>query len=92
MFNSDFEKRAIKASAEVQSLIGCGVTFHPARDPRATFEIIRLYLEAGGKAEKCIMSHLDRKSTPYKQYLAKILLEIVCLYCDKIILFKKEYS
>lgn len=32
-----------------------------ARDPRAPFEIIRLYLEAGGKADKCIMSHLDRK-------------------------------
>lgn len=59
-FNLDFEKRAIQASAEVQSTLGCGVTFHPARDPRAPFEIIRLYLEAGGKADKCIMSHLDR--------------------------------
>lgn len=26
---TDFEKRAIKASAEVQSVLGCGVTFHP---------------------------------------------------------------
>lgn len=35
--------------------------FHTvARDARAPFEIIRLYLEAGGKADKCIMSHLDR--------------------------------
>lgn len=32
-----------------------------ARDPRAPFEVIRLYLEAGGKTDKCIMSHLDRK-------------------------------
>lgn len=28
---SDFEKRAIKASAEVQSALGCGVTFHPGK-------------------------------------------------------------
>ncbi|XP_031620564.1 phosphotriesterase-related protein [Contarinia nasturtii] len=57
---SDFEKRAIKASADVQSALGCAVTFHPARDSRAPFEIMRLYLEAGGKADKCVMSHLDR--------------------------------
>lgn len=31
------------------------------RNPQAPFEIIRLYLEAGGKANKCVMSHLDRK-------------------------------
>lgn len=37
-------------------------TYISARDPQAPFEIIRLYLEAGGKADKCIMSHLDRKS------------------------------
>lgn len=28
-FHLDFEKRAIQASAEVQSSLGCGVTFHP---------------------------------------------------------------
>lgn len=31
------------------------------RDAKAPFEIVRTYLEAGGKADKCIMSHLDRK-------------------------------
>lgn len=30
-------------------------------DPKAPFEVARLYLEAGGKASKCIMSHLDSK-------------------------------
>lgn len=40
--------------------MGCGVSFHPGRDPQAPFEILRLYLEAGGKANKCVMSHLDR--------------------------------
>jgi len=57
---NDFEKKAIKATAEVQEALGCGVSFHPGRHPDAPFEIVRLYLEAGGKAEKCVMSHLDR--------------------------------
>ncbi|GAB0088381.1 Phosphotriesterase-related protein [Sergentomyia squamirostris] len=56
----DFEKKAIKATGEIQEVIGCGVSFHPGPNEEAPFEIIRLYLEAGGKASKCIMSHLDR--------------------------------
>ncbi|GAB0088382.1 Phosphotriesterase-related protein [Sergentomyia squamirostris] len=56
----DFEKKAIKATGEIQEVIGCGVSFHPGRSEEAPFEIIRLYLEAGGKASKCVMSHLDR--------------------------------
>uniref|UniRef100_A0A1A9V2L1 Uncharacterized protein n=1 Tax=Glossina austeni TaxID=7395 RepID=A0A1A9V2L1_GLOAU len=46
----DFEKRAIKATAEVQELFVCGVSFHPGRNAAAPFEIIRLYLEAGVNA------------------------------------------
>lgn len=57
----DFEKRAVRATAETQEALGCGVSFHPDRNPEAPFEIIRLYLEAGGSIEKCVMSHLDRK-------------------------------
>lgn len=57
---SNFERRAIQATAEVQSEVKCGVSFHPGRDPRAPFEIVRIYLEAGGDAKKCVMSHLDR--------------------------------
>lgn len=55
-----FERRSIQATAEVQSHLKCGVSFHPGRDPRAPFEILRIYLEAGGDASKCVMSHLDR--------------------------------
>ena len=58
---TDFEKQAIRATGEIQEVLGCGVSFHPGRDAKAPFEIMRLYLEAGGKAEKCVMSHLDRK-------------------------------
>ncbi|XP_026487245.2 phosphotriesterase-related protein [Vanessa tameamea] len=56
----DFERKAILAAGEVQAQVGCGVSFHPHRVPEAPFEIIRLYLEAGGKVHKAVMSHLDR--------------------------------
>lgn len=60
---SDFEKRSILATAEVQSNLKYGVSFHPGRDsPNSPFEIMRIYLEAGGDANKCVMSHLDREN------------------------------
>ena len=65
---SDFEKRSILATAEVQSNLKCGVSFHPGRDsPNSPFEIMRIYLEAGGAADKCVMSHLDRKFGHFMQ-------------------------
>ncbi|XP_026733738.1 phosphotriesterase-related protein isoform X2 [Trichoplusia ni] len=57
----EFERRAIRAAGELQPQVGCGVSFHPHRNPEAPFEIIRLYCEAGGSADKVVMSHLDRK-------------------------------
>lgn len=57
---TSFEKKAIQATAETQCVLNCPVTFHPGRDKDAPAEIVRLYLEAGGKADKCVMSHLDR--------------------------------
>ncbi|XP_017144442.1 phosphotriesterase-related protein [Drosophila miranda] len=56
----EFEKNSIKATGEIQEVLGCGVSFHPHRDAQAPFDIMRLYLEAGGRAQKCVMSHLDR--------------------------------
>lgn len=58
---TNFERQAIQATAEVQAALKCGVSFHPGRDPRAPFDILRVYLEAGGDASKCVMSHLDRE-------------------------------
>ncbi|KAG5684564.1 hypothetical protein PVAND_013789 [Polypedilum vanderplanki] len=55
-----FERRSIEATAEVQSMLKCGVSFHPGRDPKAPFDIMRIYLEAGGDPNKSVMSHLDR--------------------------------
>ncbi|CAG9788269.1 unnamed protein product [Diatraea saccharalis] len=56
----DLEIKAIKAAGELQETLKCGVSFHPHRVTEAPFEIIRLYLEAGGAADKAVMSHLDR--------------------------------
>uniref|UniRef100_A0A1A9WQ53 Phosphotriesterase-related protein n=1 Tax=Glossina brevipalpis TaxID=37001 RepID=A0A1A9WQ53_9MUSC len=65
----DFEKRAIKATGEIQEVLGCGVSFHPGRNADAPFEILRLYLEAGGKANKCVVSHMDRTILDFDQLL-----------------------
>jgi len=51
----------IKATAAVQMDTGAPVTFHPGRHPKAPFEIMRIFLEAGGRPENTIMSHLDRR-------------------------------
>ncbi|XP_020289158.1 phosphotriesterase-related protein [Pseudomyrmex gracilis] len=56
----DFEKRAIRATGELQEQLRCPVSFHPGRDASAPAEILRLYQEAGGNSEKAIMSHIDR--------------------------------
>ncbi|XP_041986889.1 phosphotriesterase-related protein [Aricia agestis] len=56
----DFERKAIKAAGELQAQLGFPVSYHPHRVPEAPFEIIRLYLEAGGRPDKVVMSHLDR--------------------------------
>lgn len=51
----------IAASADVQNSVGCAVSFHPGRSAESPFEILRLFQEAGGNADKTIMSHLDRE-------------------------------
>ncbi|KAH8358599.1 hypothetical protein KR093_001232, partial [Drosophila rubida] len=56
----NFERHALLAAGEIQEVLGCGVSLHPHRVSKAPFEIMRLYLEAGGRADKCVMSHLDR--------------------------------
>ncbi|XP_068618555.1 phosphotriesterase-related protein [Battus philenor] len=65
----DFERKAIAAAGEVQAQLGCGVSFHPHRDPEAPFEIIRIYTEAGGRVDKAVMSHLDRTLLEMEQLL-----------------------
>ena len=58
---SEFEKKAIVASAMAQEATGAPVSFHPGRDPEAPFEIMRIFAEAGGNTKKSICSHLESK-------------------------------
>lgn len=60
---ADFEKRSLRASAAVQEELKCAVSIHPGRNPEAPFEIMRIFQEAGGKADKTIMSHLESNYT-----------------------------
>lgn len=54
------EKTAIQASAQVEKEIGCPVTIHPGRNHQSPWDIIRIYQEAGGHADRLVMSHMDR--------------------------------
>jgi len=55
-----FEKKVIQAVAELQAQTEKPITFHPARNENSPFEIMRVFTEAGGKAEDVVMCHLDR--------------------------------
>ncbi|CAN8026103.1 unnamed protein product [Ixodes persulcatus] len=56
----DFEKNVLRAAAGVQEATGCPAIIHPGRDPKAPFEIVRIFAEAGGNLKQTVMSHLDR--------------------------------
>jgi len=58
--SSDFEKKVIQAVAQIQKETNSPITFHPGRNPKSPFEILRVFTEAGGIAEDVVMSHLDR--------------------------------
>jgi phosphotriesterase-related protein len=56
-----FERRSLEAAAAVQSEYpSIPVSIHPGRNKKAPFEIMRIFLEAGGNAAKTVMCHLDR--------------------------------
>lgn len=76
----EFERKAICATAEVQSELKCPVSFHPGRNWEAPFKIMRYFLEAGGDPKKTIMSHLDRTILS-----SETLLEFASLgcYCEQ---------
>ena len=57
----DWERKVLQAAAHVQSEHRTvPVSIHPGRDPRAPLEVLRIFLEAGGKADKLVMCHLER--------------------------------
>ncbi|XP_046396393.1 phosphotriesterase-related protein-like [Ischnura elegans] len=64
-----FEKKSILATAAIQEELNCPASFHPGRHPDAPFEIIRMHLEAGGRKDKTVMSHLDSTFTTESELL-----------------------
>lgn len=57
-----FEKRVLQASAQIQAELNVPVIIHPGRNKQCPFAMMRLYLEAGGKAQRTVMSHLESKT------------------------------
>ncbi|XP_064018386.1 phosphotriesterase-related protein isoform X1 [Pogoniulus pusillus] len=68
---TESERRVLQAAAQAQAQLGCPVIIHPGRSSEAPFQIIRLLQEAGAKAAKTVMSHLDR-GYEYKGILLEI--------------------
>ncbi|KAL4228842.1 hypothetical protein ACF0H5_011883 [Mactra antiquata] len=54
------ERRVLEATAELEIETGCPVIMHPGWDPASPFEVMRIYQEAGGHADRVVMSHMDR--------------------------------
>ena len=57
---TNVERRSLQATAMAQSQTQTPVMIHPGRNPKAPFEIIRIFQEAGGSIQHAVMAHLDR--------------------------------
>jgi len=53
------ERKSIQAAAAAQEATGAPVSFHPGRSVESPFDIMRIFLEAGGNAKRMILSHTD---------------------------------
>lgn len=67
---TDFEKRSLRATAVAQVQTQTPVMLHPAEDPEAPFEVLRLFQEAGGDAKRAVMAHMDYALPKDEQALA----------------------
>lgn len=68
---TDAEKRSLQASAVAQIQTQTPVMIHPGADPKAAFEDLRIFQEAGGDAKRTVMAHLDR-TTPRNEHLSEL--------------------
>lgn len=74
-----FEKRVLQAAASVQEQVHCPTIIHPGRNSKAPPEILRIFLEAGGRVNQTAIAHLER--TIYKESELLELAEQGC-YCE----------
>ncbi len=56
----DSEVRVLRAGAMAQTQSGAALNIHPGRSEESPLDAIRIVKEAGGKAERTIMSHIER--------------------------------
>ena len=54
-----FEKKVLSAAAQVQQDTKCPVSIHPGRDAASPSEVLRVFQEAGGDAQRVALCHLD---------------------------------
>jgi hypothetical protein len=55
----DFGMRSICATGNVQSDLGCPVSFSPVMGTCDYREVLRIYQEAGGDSLKAVVTHID---------------------------------
>jgi phosphotriesterase-related protein len=53
------EKKTLRAAAKAQKLTGAPVNIHPGRKKGATFELLDIFVSAGGDPTRMVMSHVD---------------------------------
>ena len=56
-----FERKAVQAAAWSQQATGAVVGFHPGRSKESANEIMRIFQESGGKAQRAILCHAESK-------------------------------
>ncbi|XP_064652011.1 phosphotriesterase-related protein-like isoform X1 [Lineus longissimus] len=77
---TDFEKRNLRATAEVQAATGCPVILHPGPNGDGAFEMVRILQEAGCDIKKTVMSHLDRTIIDYDDLVTFAQTGCICEY------------
>ena len=49
----------MQAAANAQQVTGAAVQFHPGKNQESPFEIMRVFQEEGGRADKAILCHTE---------------------------------
>ena len=53
------EKKSLQGAAAAQEMTGAPVSMHPAAHANSPQDLIRIFLEAGGRREKTVVCHLE---------------------------------
>ena len=59
VFISVTERKSLQAAAIAQEMTGAPVSMHPAAHHNSPFDLMRIFLEAGGKKERTVICHME---------------------------------